>query len=84
MVDDVRDVDKPLAKPAVGFKASMDGQRDKGKGCETFWPIGPWFVSKDEIKDRRIWTCGSTSTASSGKAATRARRRNNNFSHARP
>jgi 2-keto-4-pentenoate hydratase/2-oxohepta-3-ene-1,7-dioic acid hydratase in catechol pathway len=23
----------------------------KGKGCETFGPLGPWFVSKDEIKD---------------------------------
>jgi 2-keto-4-pentenoate hydratase/2-oxohepta-3-ene-1,7-dioic acid hydratase in catechol pathway len=27
------------------------GQWDKGKGCETFGPIGPWFVTKDEIKD---------------------------------
>ena len=24
---------------------------DKGKGCETFGPIGPWLVTKDEIKD---------------------------------
>src|SRR5712675_170904 len=23
----------------------------KGKGCETFGPIGPWVVTKDEIKD---------------------------------
>jgi len=23
----------------------------KGKGCETFGPLGPWFVTKDEIKD---------------------------------
>jgi 2-keto-4-pentenoate hydratase/2-oxohepta-3-ene-1,7-dioic acid hydratase in catechol pathway len=23
----------------------------KGKSCETFGPIGPWFVTKDEIKD---------------------------------
>jgi 2-keto-4-pentenoate hydratase/2-oxohepta-3-ene-1,7-dioic acid hydratase in catechol pathway len=23
----------------------------KGKGSETFGPLGPWFVSKDEIKD---------------------------------
>ena len=28
-----------------------NGQWDKGKGCETFGPIGPWFVTKDEIKD---------------------------------
>ena len=27
------------------------GQWGKGKGCETFGPIGPWFVTKDEIKD---------------------------------
>ena len=27
------------------------GQWSKGKGCETFGPIGPWFVTKDEIKD---------------------------------
>jgi len=23
----------------------------KGKSCETFGPVGPWFVTKDEIKD---------------------------------
>jgi ureidoglycolate lyase len=27
------------------------GQWNKGKGCETFGPIGPYFVTKDEIKD---------------------------------
>ena len=27
------------------------GQWAKGKGAETFGPIGPWFVSKDEIKN---------------------------------
>jgi 2-keto-4-pentenoate hydratase/2-oxohepta-3-ene-1,7-dioic acid hydratase in catechol pathway len=27
------------------------GQWDKGKGCPSFGPIGPWFVTKDEIKD---------------------------------
>ena len=27
------------------------GQWDKGKGCETFGPIGPWFVTRDEVKD---------------------------------
>ena len=27
------------------------GQWDKGKGCETFGPIGPWFVTRDEIRD---------------------------------
>ena len=27
------------------------GQWNKGKGCETFGPLGPWLVSKDEIKN---------------------------------
>ena len=27
------------------------GQWNKGKGCETFGPIGPWFVTKDEMKN---------------------------------
>ena len=27
------------------------GQWDKGKSCDTFGPIGPWLVTKDEIED---------------------------------
>ena len=27
------------------------GQWGKGKGCETFGPLGPWLVTKDEIRD---------------------------------
>lgn len=27
------------------------GQWDKGKGCDTFAPIGPWLVTKDEVPD---------------------------------
>ena len=27
------------------------GQWDKGKGCDTFAPIGPWLVTTDEIPD---------------------------------
>lgn len=27
------------------------GQWNKGKGCDTFGPIGPWLVTTDEIKD---------------------------------
>jgi len=27
------------------------GQWNKGKGCETFGPLGPWLVTKDEIGD---------------------------------
>jgi 2-keto-4-pentenoate hydratase/2-oxohepta-3-ene-1,7-dioic acid hydratase in catechol pathway len=31
----------------------------KGKGAETFGPLGPWFVSKDEVRDPQklaMWT----------------------------
>jgi 2,4-didehydro-3-deoxy-L-rhamnonate hydrolase len=27
------------------------GQWDKGKGCDSFGPIGPWLVTADEMKD---------------------------------
>ena len=27
------------------------GQWDKGKGCDTFAPIGPWLVTQDEVPD---------------------------------
>ncbi|KJS09728.1 MAG: hypothetical protein VR78_15515 [Hoeflea sp. BRH_c9] len=27
------------------------GQWDKGKGCDTFGPLGPWLVTPDEIDD---------------------------------
>ena len=29
----------------------QSSQWDKGKGCDTFGPIGPWLVTKDEIED---------------------------------
>jgi len=27
------------------------GQWDKGKGCDSFGPVGPWLVTRDEIGD---------------------------------
>jgi len=33
------------------FQIERGGQWTKGKGCETFGPIGPWLVTKDEVKD---------------------------------
>ncbi len=27
------------------------GQWDKGKGCDTFGPVGPWLVTADEVAD---------------------------------
>ena len=32
------------------FQIERSGQWDKGKGCDTFGPIGPYLVTKDEIK----------------------------------
>ncbi|NPT53079.1 fumarylacetoacetate hydrolase family protein [Paraburkholderia elongata] len=29
----------------------QSSQWDKGKGCDTFGPIGPWLVTRDEIPD---------------------------------
>jgi 2,4-diketo-3-deoxy-L-fuconate hydrolase len=33
------------------FQFEMGSQWDKGKGCDTFGPIGPFLVTKDEIPD---------------------------------
>lgn len=33
------------------FQLERGGQWDKGKGCDTFGPIGPYLVTKDEIPD---------------------------------
>jgi len=33
------------------FQIERSGQWTKGKSCETFGPIGPWLVTKDEVKD---------------------------------
>jgi 2-keto-4-pentenoate hydratase/2-oxohepta-3-ene-1,7-dioic acid hydratase in catechol pathway len=33
------------------FQIERAGQWTKGKGCESFGPIGPWMVTKDEIKN---------------------------------
>lgn len=33
------------------FQAERQGQWTKGKSCDTFGPIGPWLVTKDEVND---------------------------------
>jgi 2-keto-4-pentenoate hydratase/2-oxohepta-3-ene-1,7-dioic acid hydratase in catechol pathway len=33
------------------FQTERHGQWTKGKSCDTFGPIGPWLVTKDEIAD---------------------------------
>ena len=33
------------------FQLERSGTWDKGKGCDTFGPLGPWLVTPDEIDD---------------------------------
>lgn len=33
------------------FQLERSGTWDKGKGCDTFGPIGPWLVTSDEVPD---------------------------------
>jgi len=45
------------------FQLRRGGQWDKGKNCETFNPLGPWFVTADEVPDPgrlalRLWVNG--------------------------
>jgi 2-keto-4-pentenoate hydratase/2-oxohepta-3-ene-1,7-dioic acid hydratase in catechol pathway len=40
------------------FQLERSGTWDKGKGCDTFAPMGPYLVTKDEIADvddLRLW-----------------------------
>jgi 2-keto-4-pentenoate hydratase/2-oxohepta-3-ene-1,7-dioic acid hydratase in catechol pathway len=41
------------------FQSERGGTWDKGKGCDTFGPTGPWMVTKDEVSDPQdlpLWT----------------------------
>lgn len=45
------------------FMLEHGGQWDKGKNCETFNPLGPWLVTRDELADPqnlelRLWVNG--------------------------
>ena len=33
------------------FQLERGGTWDKGKGCDTFAPLGPWLVTRDEVAD---------------------------------
>ena len=40
------------------YQLERAGTWDKGKGCDTFGPIGPWLVTADEVPDPqalRMW-----------------------------
>lgn len=45
------------------FQIERGGTWDKGKNCETFNPLGPWLVTKDEVPDPqalslKLWVNG--------------------------
>jgi len=45
------------------YQLERGGQWDKGKNCATFNPMGPWFVTADEVDDvqslsLRLWVNG--------------------------
>jgi 2-keto-4-pentenoate hydratase/2-oxohepta-3-ene-1,7-dioic acid hydratase in catechol pathway len=49
------------------------GQWGKGKGCETFGPLGPWLVTKDEIRDPQrldLWLTVNGEDRQKGTTAT--------------
>lgn len=49
------------------------GQWNKGKGSETFGPIGPWMVTKDEIKNPQnlnMWLTVNGETRQKGNTKT--------------
>jgi 2-keto-4-pentenoate hydratase/2-oxohepta-3-ene-1,7-dioic acid hydratase in catechol pathway len=33
------------------YQLERGGTWDKGKGCDTFGPVGPWLVTADEVPD---------------------------------
>ena len=35
------------------YQLERGGQWDKGKGCDTFGPLGPWLVTPDDVADFR-------------------------------
>lgn len=40
------------------YQLERSGTWDKGKGCDTFGPMGPWLVTPDEVpnpQDLRLW-----------------------------
>jgi 2-keto-4-pentenoate hydratase/2-oxohepta-3-ene-1,7-dioic acid hydratase in catechol pathway len=62
------------------YQLERGGQWDKGKGCDTFGPVGPWLVTADEVGDPQDlsmwldvnghrWQNGSTRTMIFGVAA---------------
>lgn len=55
------------------FQLERGGTWDKGKGCDTFGPIGPWLVTTDEVPDPqslRLWLSVDDVMRQNGTTAT--------------
>ncbi len=55
------------------FQTERHGQWTKGKSCDTFGPIGPWLVTKDEIPDPqnlKMWLKVNGQTMQDGSTRT--------------
>jgi len=56
-----------------GFQTERAGQWTKGKSCDTFGPIGPWLVTKDEVPDPQnlgMWLTVNGETMQNGSTKT--------------
>lgn len=55
------------------FQTERSGQWTKGKSCDTFGPIGPWLVTKDEVADPQnlgMWLKVNGETMQNGSSKT--------------
>lgn len=55
------------------FQAERQGQWTKGKSSDTFGPIGPWLVTRDEVADPqnlKMWLKVNGETMQDGSTAT--------------
>jgi 2-keto-4-pentenoate hydratase/2-oxohepta-3-ene-1,7-dioic acid hydratase in catechol pathway len=55
------------------FQAERQGQWTKGKSCDTFGPIGPWLVTRDEVADPqnlKMWLTVNGKTMQNGSSST--------------
>ncbi|WP_059411033.1 fumarylacetoacetate hydrolase family protein [Cupriavidus basilensis] len=55
------------------FQIERGGTWDKGKGCDTFCPVGPWLVTRDEVADPQalgLWLDVNGERVQKGSTAT--------------
>lgn len=55
------------------FQAERQGQWTKGKSCDSFGPLGPWLVTRDEVADPqalKLWLTVNGASRQDGSTAT--------------